>query len=74
MSNHGLDRKDAAEIERRIRLVRQARELARTRKRRRPAPTVAEYDAALGDRAGVSATTRIEDARQRQRQREREAT
>jgi len=58
-----LGSKDEDEIRRRARLIREARRAAR--KGRRKNPTVAEYDAILGDQCGRGPQTRKDDERQR---------
>jgi hypothetical protein len=51
------------EIKRRAKLIREARLAARDRRQKNP--TVAEYDAILGDECGKGARTRKDDERQR---------
>lgn len=59
-----LSRDDPDEVRRRAAAVRAVRDLARARNRRRRAPTVRDYNEALGDEAGMSHASRVDRARQ----------
>jgi hypothetical protein len=59
-----LGSKDDDEIRRRARLIREARKAARDQRRKNP--TVAEYDAILGDQCGRGPQTRKDDERQKE--------